>query len=401
MNISGRAGIAIGAAIILTLGTAGGVSYALVNSSGSQPAPPIATAPLAPHAKIPTHTKWGKTLRVRHTQGRLAGGSVIILLGPRVSSQTGASRQAAEIIDRNQVAIVTLVWINITTIQMIIWPDHPGSPIITVPGGTTKTGGGTGTAKTGGGGTTTHTPPLTRIAIPNEAGRDQTTAQNDLATAGFTNVVVVGVRGPDGSMTGSVLDQNPAPGTLLLSGGKITLTVVTGIQVPAEVGNPVTTAQGELSSAGFTNVTVNMVPDPSGVSPGNVVSQTPASTGITMALAGDPITLNVASGSTPPSAQPSQPTPPPANPTPPPANPTPPPAAPAQPPAPQQIAVPNEVGNDVNTAQSDLSSAGFTNVIVNTVPGPIGTASGTVLSQSPAAGAMALPGDMITLTVAQ
>jgi beta-lactam-binding protein with PASTA domain len=195
-------------------------------------------------------------------------------------------------------------------------------------------------------------------------------------------------------MTGSVLDQNPVPGTLLLSGGKITLTVVTGIQVPAEVGNPVTTAQGELSSAGFTNVTVNMVPDPSGVSPGNVVSQTPASTGITMALAGDPITLNVASGSTPPPAQPSQPTPPPANPTPPP-------AAPAQPPAPQQIAVPNEVGNDVNTAQSDLSSAGFTNVIVNTVPGPIGTASGTVLSQSPAAGAMALPGDMITLTVAQ
>jgi beta-lactam-binding protein with PASTA domain len=319
---------------------------------------------------------------------------VIILLGPRVSSQTGASRQAAEIINRNHVAIVTLVWINITTIQMIIWPDHPGSPIITVPGGTTKTGGGTGTAKTGGGGTTTHTPPPTRIAIPNEAGQDQTTAQNDLATAGFTNVVVVGVRGPDGSMTGSVLDQNPAPGTLLLSGGKITLTVVTGIQVPAEVGNPVTTAQGELSSAGFTNVTVNTVPDPSGVSPGNVVSQTPASTGITMALAGDPITLNVASGSTPPPAQPSQPTPPPANPTPPP-------AAPAQPPAPQQIAVPNEVGNDVNTAQSDLSSAGFTNVIVNTVPGPIGTASGTVLSQSPAAGAMALPGDMITLTVAQ
>jgi beta-lactam-binding protein with PASTA domain len=69
--------------------------------------------------------------------------------------------------------------------------------------------------------------------------------------------------------------------------------------------------------------------------------------------------------------------------------------------APQQIAVPDETGNDVNSAEADLSSAGFTNVTVNTVPGPPGTASGTVLSQTPAGGAMALPTDLITLTVAQ
>ncbi len=295
---------------------------------------------------------------------------MIVPCGPRVGSQTGASHQEAEVINDNRVTLVTIVWINITTIQTIVW-NSPAPPVVlpvpTRPRPTKIV--------------TPH-----GVALPDVTGEGQSKAQSDLSSLGFTNVALNNVVGSPGDTTGSVTSESPGAGAMLLANQRITLTVVVGIQVPDETGAPANTALSDLSSLGFTNVVVNGDPT------GTVSSQSPA--GGSMLLANGRITLNTTALGNSPSTPPSQPAQPPANPTPPP-------ATPAQPPAPQQIAVPNEVGNDVNSAQSDLSSAGFTNVIVNTVPGPAGTASGTVLSQTPAAGAMALPGDTITLTVAQ
>src|ERR1700730_3326505 len=281
MSISGRAGVAIGAGTILLLGTAGGVSYAAVNSgSSSQPAAPIVTAPLAPHAKIPTHTKWGKTLRVRHTHGHLIAGSVIVPCGPRVGSQTGASHQEAEAINDNRVTLVTIVWINITTIQTIDW-NFPAPPVV-LPVPTTPRPIPTKTP------TKIVTPH--GVALPDVTGEGQSKAQSDLSSAGFTNVTTNKVRGSAGDITGNVVGESPAAGSTLAPNARVTLTVVAGIQVPDETGAPANTALSDLSSLGFTNVVVNGDPT------GTVSSQSPA--GGSMLLANGRITLNTtASGS--------------------------------------------------------------------------------------------------------
>src|SRR6185437_17152202 len=124
------------------------------------------------------------------------------------------------------------------------------------------------------------------------------TLQND----GFTVAVQ-----PDNTSTqpaGTVVNQNPAPGTQVPPGSKVTIFVSAAASVPDVVGLSQASAEASLQSSGF-KVSVQTVPGPAGTAPGTVWQQTPK--GTTTAAQGTQVTILVQPAAAPPSGSPSAP----------------------------------------------------------------------------------------------
>jgi len=156
-----------------------------------------------------------------------------------------------------------------------------------------------------------------------------------------------------------VFRQDPQPGAKVNKGGQVSIFVSSGppqVTVPDERGKQATDAVSDLKDAGlkYKITQVNSNEDS-----GTVISQIP-SAGATVDQ-GSVVRLRVSKG-------------------------------------PQPIAVPNVVGQNVDSASSALQGAGFA---VATKQVDDNSPKGTVVRQSPAAGTSQVPGTTITLSVSR
>jgi membrane peptidoglycan carboxypeptidase len=197
--------------------------------------------------------------------------------------------------------------------------------------------------------------------VPDVTGMAQADAEQALQKAGFTSSAQTA---DDKSPKGTVFKQNPNGGSQAAQGSSVTIYVSTGkapasqnVAVPDVTGQDEGSAASALQKAGF-NVNVDHVDSskPRGV----VVGQNPS--GGSKGAKGDTVTISVSTGST----------------------------------GPKPVPVPNEIGQDVNSATNDLQNAGFkVNVSYKKVPHP--SKDGIVLGQSPTGSAD--KGSTVSLTV--
>jgi eukaryotic-like serine/threonine-protein kinase len=111
-----------------------------------------------------------------------------------------------------------------------------------------------------------------KVSVPNVEGKQQSAAETELQNAGFN----VSVRQDTTSTqpAGTVVNQNPAGGTMVDPGSTITISVSGAASVPNVVGLSEPSAQASLQSAGF-KVSVQTVAGPANTVPGNVWQQNP------------------------------------------------------------------------------------------------------------------------------
>ena len=111
-----------------------------------------------------------------------------------------------------------------------------------------------------------------KVSVPNVEGKQESAAATQLQSAGFT--VSVQQDTTSTQPAGTVVNQDPAGGTLVEPGSKITLSVSGAASVPNVVGLSAASAQASLQSAGF-KVTVQTVAGPANTAPGDVWQQNP------------------------------------------------------------------------------------------------------------------------------
>jgi len=114
-----------------------------------------------------------------------------------------------------------------------------------------------------------------RLKVPTLAGQTESNAESQLTGAGFA----VGTIHTQYSQTvpaGNVISSNPGPGQLVDFGTSINLVVSGGnlISVPLVIGQPVASAESELSTYGL-SYTVLQAPNATPAQVGYVVSQAP------------------------------------------------------------------------------------------------------------------------------
>jgi len=183
------------------------------------------------------------------------------------------------------------------------------------------------------------------------------------ATAALEKVglVVTTVQVDSAKDIGTVVKQDPKPGTTAKSGDTITLSVSKGttkVSVPDVTGSDLTTAKADITQAGLSVGSVSEDDGTSGQTPGTVVSQDPS--GGTQAAKNSSVNLVVAAQSS-------------------------------------GTDVPDVTGSDAATAKSKLRSLGF-NVVSqgaeSTQP------EGTVIDQDPQPGTTIASGSTVTIIVA-
>src|SRR5437660_812305 len=209
------------------------------------------------------------------------------------------------------------------------------------------------------------TPPPT-VPVPNVVGQTQAAATSAITSAGLT-VGTVTQQSSTTVASGSVISESPAAGTSVASASAVNLVVSAGgpapakVAVPNVVGETQAAATSAISAAGLTVGAVTQQSSTT-VASGNVISESPAAG--TSVASGAAVSLVVSSGA----------------------------------PAPGQVAVPNVVGQTQAAATSAISGAGFT---VGAVAQESSTtvASGSVISQNPAAGADSASGSAVDLVV--
>lgn len=196
-----------------------------------------------------------------------------------------------------------------------------------------------------------------KTEVPDVTGYDQASAISRLVSAGFDYLVET--TESDTIPAGSVISQTPAGGSRVQPGTRVKITVSSGdgrIEVPDVTGYDQTGAISRLVSAGFDYLIETAESDT--VPAGIVLSQTP--TGGMKARPGEKVTIVVSMGDS-------------------------------------RIEVPDVTGYDQISAISILVSAGFEYYIdtaeSDTVP------AGNVISQTPAGGTTAKPGERITLVI--
>jgi eukaryotic-like serine/threonine-protein kinase len=111
-----------------------------------------------------------------------------------------------------------------------------------------------------------------KVSVPNVEGKQESAAATQLQSAGFT--VNVQQDTTSTQAAGTVVNQDPAGGTMVEPGSKITLFVSGAASVPNVVGLSEASAQASLQSAGF-KVTVQTVAGPANTAPGDVWQQNP------------------------------------------------------------------------------------------------------------------------------
>jgi len=190
--------------------------------------------------------------------------------------------------------------------------------------------------------------------VPNVVGLTEGAAQTAITTAGLTVGAVTTVI----SVTvaaGKVISQNPAAGTKVTAGSAVDLVVSLGAKVPSVVGRTQADAQKALTTAGLTVGTVTMA-NSATVAAGKVISQNPVAG--TNVAPGSAVALVVSLGT----------------------------------------AVPNVVGLTQDSAQAALIAAGLTVGTVTTANSAT-VPSGTVISQTPAAGTKVTPSSAVALVI--
>jgi serine/threonine-protein kinase len=156
-----------------------------------------------------------------------------------------------------------------------------------------------------------------QVKVPRLIGGNVSQAQSTLTADGLTPFVTTD---PNSTRpAGTVVKQNPPPGTAVAPGTKVTLTVSGGgAKVPNEIGQTLQVAEAALQAAGL-SVQVNNVPATSGTTPGTVVGENPTPGAVVPR--GTQVTLRVAQQQTssPPTTPPTSPptSPPTTSPTPP------------------------------------------------------------------------------------
>ena len=138
-----------------------------------------------------------------------------------------------------------------------------------------------------------------RVQVPFVLGRSRGEAESDLSAA----KLLVKVVGRDGNVpAGQVLDVVPRPGSVLVAGATVTMTVASGnALVPDVRGTTQDVAIATLGAAGFG---IGLRPVPSTVTPGTVLAQTPVKE---LAPVGSDVVLDIATD--PASFQQASPTP--------------------------------------------------------------------------------------------
>jgi beta-lactam-binding protein with PASTA domain len=134
-----------------------------------------------------------------------------------------------------------------------------------------------------------------QVTVPDEKGKDQDTARNDLEAQQF----VVSTRAQQSDRPqNEVLDQNPQAGSRVDRGSTVTLTVSSGtgqIAVPNVVGRDSADAANILGQAGFKTTTKTSPSDT--VDAGKVIGTTPGPGA--KAAKGSTVTMVVSSGPSP------------------------------------------------------------------------------------------------------
>jgi beta-lactam-binding protein with PASTA domain len=133
-----------------------------------------------------------------------------------------------------------------------------------------------------------------KVSVPNVQGKQQAAAEAQLQNAGFN--VSVQQDTTSTQPAGTVVNQNPASGTMVEPGSKVTIFVSGAASIPNVVGLSQQSAQTSLQSAGF-KVSVQTVAGPAGTTPGNVWQQNP--TANTTAAPGTTVTILVQPAATP------------------------------------------------------------------------------------------------------
>ena len=197
------------------------------------------------------------------------------------------------------------------------------------------------------------------VTVPRVVGQDVASATSELRSAGLEAGVdrVASSRPVD-----EVLAQDPAGGDQAKDGSTVTLTVSSGpgqVSVPSVDGLGEQKAAATLTNAGLVVDRVVRQADDT-VAKGRVLRTSPAA-GATVDR-GSNVTLVVSSG-------------------------------------PKQVSVPDVVGLTKQEAQQTLGNQGFQ--FTSTEQGSDSADPGTVLSQTPAAGAKAEPGSSIALVIAR
>jgi beta-lactam-binding protein with PASTA domain/predicted Ser/Thr protein kinase len=196
-----------------------------------------------------------------------------------------------------------------------------------------------------------------RQLVPSVVNLPAHQAQRELNAVGFK--VTQDVEHSTSVDDGLAIRTSPKEGTYAPKGANVRLIISSGpppVTIPSVVGQDKDDARATLEDAGL-QVTVE--PADSQETKDQVLSQDPA--GGTSVDQGTTVTLTISRG-------------------------------------PQKIAVPDVVGDDVDSARGTLASAGF-RVKVKEVPSD--EDEGTVIGQSPDGGSRAIEGTTVTLTVAK
>jgi beta-lactam-binding protein with PASTA domain len=138
-------------------------------------------------------------------------------------------------------------------------------------------------------------PPPTSVQVPSVVGLTQAAATTVITSANLT-VGTIGSSASPSVPAGSVISQNPAPGTAVAPGSAVNLVVSTGpppVTVPNVVGMTQTAATAAIVGAGLKAGTVTNASSTS-IPAGSVISQDPAA-GASVAL-GSAVALVVSSG---------------------------------------------------------------------------------------------------------
>jgi eukaryotic-like serine/threonine-protein kinase len=198
-----------------------------------------------------------------------------------------------------------------------------------------------------------------KVAVPALTGLPQAQAETRLARAGLK--ANPSQAASPSVPAGSVVSQNPRPGSEVKKGSRVGIVVSSGpgsVELPNVVGLPSAQALAKLQSLGLRPTTQSQ---PSTTKQGVVISTSPTPTA--RVPVGSPVTVTVSSG-------------------------------------PQQASVPEVVGSPLADAKSALKAAGLKAGAV-TQQTSAGQPPGTVLSQSSPAGTLLKVGEAVELTVAQ
>jgi serine/threonine-protein kinase len=230
--------------------------------------------------------------------------------------------------------------------------------------------------------TTTTSPAVSQVAVPDLVGRQRDDAIRTLEDAGLTASVA---EVPSDQAKGLVVAQHPAGGTQVDKGSSVAFNVSKGkdkppepatVPVPNVVGDSRRSAERSIEDAGL-HPSIQRVP--SSQEKDTVVSQSPS--GGTSAQRGAGVLINVSTGPAK-TAKPSK-------------------TKPAKPRKQQQqttATVPDVIGETETAATSDLQSAGFS---VSSVDQPTNDPSmdGLVVDQSPPGGSDVDPDSTVTIYV--